>query len=167
MGTAFGKAMKEVRNVIMFENWLRFYFIAEDENTPDKLFIIVPDQADKRIREDYPDLWPLLEELNNKEITPETSRAAVCTFVSSSLEGSRIPSGQGARIFDSSSFQFEVQLFNIWVQSHEEQLDQAFLDFGKWLSLFEEWRSSDKVKEYIAEMRDMMQRSSNPGATAQ
>ena len=165
MATEFTTALKAIREVMMFENWLRFYFIAEQEGEEDKLFIMVPPQAEKNIREQHPNLWAMVEQLNNKEITPATSREAVVTFVSSELEGSAFKAGLAGRVFDSSNFHLEMQLFNIWVQSHEEQLDQTFADFATWCGMFETWRSSDKVKEYIEEMRDTMVRTAREASS--
>ena len=156
MSAEFVSAINTVSEVLMFENWLRFYFIAEEG---DKLFIRVPESAEKRIREEYPHLFGLLELMNNKEITYETSRDAVCSFVASDVDGSRMKAGSSEKVFDSSLFQFEMQLFNIWVQSHEEQLDKNFMDLRKWQEMFAEWKRSDKVKEYVAELKDASTRT--------
>jgi hypothetical protein len=43
-----------------------------------------------------------------------------------------------------------MQLFNNWVQGHEDQLDATFLTFSEWMRLFAEWRNSDKVQEWAA-----------------
>ncbi|UZP66267.1 hypothetical protein N1030_11640 [Desulfovibrio mangrovi] len=157
--TEFGKAVEAISEVLMFENWLRFYFIAEEG---EKLFIRVPEQGQMRIRENHPALFALVEDMNDKEITPETSRMAVCNFVSSEIEGSVVKAGMGGRVFDSQTFQFEMHLFGTWVQSHEEQLDKGFLDFNTWKNLYAEWKKSDKVREHIEQLRDAMTRSSQP-----
>lgn len=156
MSAEFASAINAVSEVLMFENWLRFYFIAEEG---DKLFLRVPETAEKRIREEYPHLFGLLELLNGREITYETSRDAVCSFVASDVDGSRMKSGNSEKVFDSSLFQFEMQLFNIWVQSHEEQLDKSFMDLRKWQELFAEWKRSDKVREYMTELKDAATRT--------
>lgn len=157
MSTEFGKAVKKIAEVMMFENWLRFYFINEEEDS--KLFIRVPEQAEERINSEYPDVAGLLEFMNNKEITFETSRTAVCTFIATHLEGKGVRSDLTGRVFDSSVFQLEMQLFNIWVQSHEEQLDNSFMEFRTWQEMFEEWKKSDRVKEYVEEMKDTLVRT--------
>lgn len=165
MATDFTAALKAIREVMMFENWLRFYFIAEQEGEEQKLFIMVPPQAEKRIREQHPALWVMVEALNNKEITPERSRESVVTFVSGELEGSAFKAGLAARVFDSSNFHLEMQLFNIWVQSHEEQLDASFVDFATWSEMFLEWRASEKVKQYVEEMRDTVVRTAKDASS--
>ncbi len=162
--TEFGKAVSAISEVMMFENWLRFYFITEEDG---KLLIRVPDQGQMRLRENHPGLFSLVEEMNGKEISPEISRTAVCNYIASELEGSTFSSGTASRVFDSQSFQFEMHLFGTWVQSHEEQLDKSFLDFSTWRSLFSEWKASDKVREHIEQLRDASTRAPQQGCDIQ
>lgn len=154
--TEFGKAVESISEVMMFENWLRFYFIVEEG---DKLFIRVPEQGQMRIRENHPTLFSLIEDMNDKEVTPEISRMAVCNFISSEIEANTVKAGMGGRVFDSQTFQFEMHLFGTWVQSHEEQLDKGFLDFNTWKTLFFEWKKSDKVREHIEQLREASSRA--------
>jgi FMN phosphatase YigB (HAD superfamily) len=42
-----------------------------------------------------------------------------------------------------------MQLFNLWTQSHEAQLDKAFMDFNAWKKLYAEWKESPEVREYF------------------
>ena len=148
MSTAFHQAVRQILEVIMFENWLRFYFISEPEGGG--LAIAVPEQGLARIREKYPRFMPLVEDLNGREISFELSRQAVCTFVATQYDGKDMPVNMADVVLDSAGFQLEMQLFNNWVQGHEEQLDKNFLDFSTWQRLFAEWRNSDKVKEWAA-----------------
>ena len=148
MSTAFQEAVQRILEVVMFENWLRFYFISDLENGSPG--IGVPEQGIARLREQHPQFMPLLEELNGREISFDISRRAVCTFVATQLDGKAIPVNMADLVMDSDSFQLEMQLFNNWVQGHEEQLDKNFLDFSAWKRLFAQWRNSDKVKEWAA-----------------
>ncbi len=157
MSTAFSAALAQIIEVMMFENWLRFYFIHEEQDG--MLCIRVPEQASERIHEKYSQVAGMLDLLNNREITPESSRNAVCTFVASDIAGRTMHDTLAGQVFDSSTFQLEMQLFNIWVQSHEEQLDSAVMDFCTWQEMFAEWKQSDRVKEYLAEMKDTLGRS--------
>ena len=150
MSTAFQLAVQQILEVIMFENWLRFYFISELEEG--SLALSVPEQGLARIREQYPQFMPLVEELKGKEISFELSRRAVCTFVVTQLDGKAIPVNMADLVLDSAGFQLEMQLFNSWVQGHEEQLDKNFLDFSIWKQLFTEWRHSGKVKDWAASL---------------
>lgn len=150
MSTAFQLATRQILDVIMFENWLRFYFISEPEGGG--LALAVPEQGLTRIREQHPQFMPLLEELNGREISFESSRQAVCTFVATQLDGKAMPVNMANLVLDSDAFQLEMQLFNNWVQGHEEQLDKHFLDFSTWKRLFTAWRESDKVKVWAASL---------------
>jgi hypothetical protein len=150
MSTAFQQAVLQILELVMFENWLRFYFVSEQEGG--SLTLAVPEQGITRIREQYPRFMPLVEELNGKEISFELSRQAVCTFVVTQLDGKAIPVNMADLVLDSAGFQLEMHLFNSWVQGHEEQLDTIFLDFSAWKRLFAEWRDSGKVKEWAASL---------------
>ena len=148
MSTVFQQALQRILEVVIFENWLRFYFITEACESG--LTLAVPEQGLMRIRELYPQLMPLVEELNGKEISFELSRRAVCTFVATQLDGKVMPADMANLVLDSAGFQLEMHLFNNWVQGHEEQLDKNFMDFSAWQRLFKEWRNSGKVKEWAA-----------------
>ena len=153
----FQQAVVSILEAVMFENWLRFYFIAEkaDADNVDgehTLYLAVPDKAMTRIREEYAHLLPLAESLNGKTASFENSQQAVCTFVVQHLDGKSMPRQMADMVFDSSSFQTRMQLFNAWVQMHEEQLEQTFMDFAQWRSLFAQWCETDKVKELAARL---------------
>ncbi len=144
---AFAKAVEIILESVMFENWLRFYFISEKPDQ-DELFLSVPEQGMERIKELYPSLLPLAELLNGKELTFDASRTAICTYVITEIDGKKIAQNMSDTVFDSSTFQVELQLFNTWVQSHEAQLDEGFLEFGAWQNFFSQWRATDEVKEF-------------------
>ncbi len=147
----FTQSIDAVLEVVMFENWLRFYFIAEEDGK-DALSITIPEQGVNRIKELYPHLYPLAESVNNKEVTFDSSRAAVCEHVLVEVDGKTIPKEMSNTIFDSITFQVELQLFNTWVQAHEEQLDESFLEFGAWRNFFSQWRQTDTVKDIALKM---------------
>jgi hypothetical protein len=149
MSAELQQAVRQILEVVMFENWLRFYFLSEAEEG--RLALAVPEQGLARIRELHPQLVPLAEELNGREISLERSRPTVCTFVAARLDGKATPVNT---VLDSAGFQLEIHLFNTWVQGHEEQLDKTFLDFSAWKRLFAQWRDSDKVKEWAAGLGD-------------
>ena len=149
----FQNGVAKVLEAVMFENWLRFYFISEKPEAPaaadgqPALFIAVPVKAMERISEMFPRLLPLAEDMNGQEVTFETSRRAVCNFVLAHVDGQVMPRDTAAMIFESATFQVQMQLFNTWVQMHEEQLDRNFVDFGGWQRLFDEWRTTPAARE--------------------
>lgn len=142
----FASALSRVTEVVMFENWLRFYFITEED---EKLFLRVPETALAKLRDEYPHLAGLAERLNATEIDHQSSLNAVCLFVASEIDGVVLPATLIESVFNSSLFHLELQMFNSWVQAHEEQLDAAFMEFSLWQRLYREWKSSDAVQERL------------------
>lgn len=150
----FRDEVERLLEVVMFENWLRFYFIREvREPGPDNreeappLAMELPDKALEKIKNLYPHLYPLARELNGKEIDFELSRKAVITYVMENLDGKKMPRGEAQRVLSSATFQTELQLFHNWVQIHESQLDQGFADFAAWQNLFGQWKESPGARE--------------------
>lgn len=151
----FARGVEYILEAVMFENWLRFYFIVETPGVSEGeevLCISVPEQGMERIREQYAHLLPMAEDLNGKEITFDSSRNAICTFVVTEVDGKRIRRNMSDMVFDSATFQMEMQLFNAWVQAHEEALDKGFLNFDAWKSLFAQWRTSAAVQDWAAKL---------------
>ena len=154
----FQNAVLRILEAVMFENWIRFYFLTEkldapvEEGAEKPLFVAIPEQGMQRIRELYPELLPLAESLNGKEISFALSQQAVCSFVMEHLDGKVMPQRMAETVFDSTTFQTRMQLFNAWVQMHENQLDQSFMEFGSWRELFAQWCSTDQVKELATRM---------------
>ncbi|MGE4297886.1 MAG: hypothetical protein AB7E47_07645 [Desulfovibrionaceae bacterium] len=146
MQRSFNDAVTDVTEIMQFENWLRFYFVIERD---DALYIEVPDEALAKIQEIHPVYSDLVELFNHKQIDYETSMRTVCEYVVRKLDGSIYREGLVPAVLDSNEFRMRMHLFNTWVQSHEEQLDQTFLDFTTWVSLHEEWKNSDQVKRYF------------------
>ncbi|MBO4295393.1 MAG: hypothetical protein J5600_06480 [Desulfovibrio sp.] len=156
----FQQAVKDVLSGVMFENWLRFYFISEVEGEKDaegnpKLAILIPEKGMEKIKELYPRMLSMAEDVNGKEASFATSQSAVCTWVACEVDGKSVQQGTSQALVDSRAFQTASTLFNIWVQAYEQQLDQQFLDFGQWVKLFETWRASDQGKDM--EMKIEMQ----------
>ena len=92
---------------------------------------------------------------------------AVVMFTATEMNGLVLPEPLIEQIFDSPRFHLDLQLFSSWVQSHEEQLDAGFMEFSTWQSMFEEWRKSDKVQEYAAEVAGSLFRTVKTPDTTQ
>ena len=58
-----------------------------------------------------------------------------------------MPRDTAQSIMDSLAFKVQLQLFYTWLQLHDDQLDQTFMDFGTWQKLFTEWKESAPAKE--------------------
>ena len=146
MASEFDEAIMRITQVVMFENWLRFYFISEEESG--KLFIRLPEKAMAQLMARYNAFHGLAERLNNKEIDHQTSINEVCLFVAASAGGRSLSERIISQVFDSSRFQTELQLFSAWVQAHEEKLDERFMEFSDWLTQYELWKQTDEVEAY-------------------
>lgn len=146
MPKTFHDALNDVAEIMQFENWLRFYFITDEG---DELVLRVPEAAQEQIAKDFEQLVKLLDYMNNAVMSYEKSVNTVCQFVVTSLDGSQYPSGVVTSVFDSPEFQKEMQLFQFWIQIHEEQLEQAPMEFSTWKKLFTEWKSSEQVREHV------------------
>jgi len=146
-------AVGRVAEVIMFENWLRFYFITEED---DKLFIRLPEKSMEQIQQRYRNYYDLAAMLNNEEIDHQHSLKAVCMFISGGFDGRPLPESVVAGVFDSPKFQMELQLFSNWVQNHEEKLDERFMEFSEWQKAFALWKDTDEVKNYTKRLAESM-----------
>ena len=154
----FNNAISKIIEAVMFENWLRFYFITpmQDENGTDDntehLFLTLPDKAFKKIEELYPDLLPIVSFMNKKELSFELSQQTICTYIVENIDGNIIPRDTAQSIMNSMAFQTELDLFNTWLSLHQDQLEQGFSDFSAWRDMFSEWeksKSGQDLKEKI------------------
>ena len=146
MASEFDEAVNRITQVVMFENWLRFYFISEEKNG--KLFIRLPENAMAQLKARYGAFHGLAERLNDREIDHQTSINEVCLFVAARIGGRGLSEQIVNQVFDSSPFQTELQLFSAWVRAHEEKLDERFIEFGDWLKQYELWKQTDEVEAY-------------------
>ena len=144
--TQFQTSVARILEVVMFENWLRFYFIAPEADGED-LSLAIPEKGLARIRELYPHLYPLAAQLNGKKIDFETSRAAVLAHIAGEVGGDGPEHYEIAQILQSATFQARLQMFHAWEQLHEDQLDQSFLEFGAWRNLFAKWQTTPAAQE--------------------
>lgn len=153
MITGVASAINDIAEVVMFENWLRFYFIAEED---DKLVLRLPEKAMEQIKRRYAKFYDLADYLNNLEIDHSTSLKAVCMFVSGGSKDARLADDEIAKIFDNPAFHLELQIFSSWVQAHEEQLDRRFMEFSEWQKEYAAWKESEEVQDYISKLRQKM-----------
>ena len=149
------RAGASLLKAIIFENWLRFHFIQEEDGeagAAPRFFIQIPERAMARIREAFPQYLHMAEKLNAREVNFQTSRAAILACVLESPEGAEIGIEAIQKAVDSPSFQEDLELFNAWLALHEAQLDAGIADFDAWLRLFSEWRTGPAARKLL-EMR--------------
>ena len=137
----FKPALKDCTDVCKFETWLRFYFVQEKGK---ELIINIPQKTLEHINSQYEYLSKLAQQLNNAVITPEKSKTAVTHFINQTLDGVKYQPGLIQQVLDSKDFTTELSAFNIWVNAHEDQLDQRVMDFQEWMQFFEAWKRTEK-----------------------
>lgn len=148
----FQAAMSKIMEVVIFEAWLRFYFIAEAKEKSEgqkeeaEYLMAIPEKAMQKIKEYYPEMLPLAEELNDKPINFDISTRAILSFVIAHLEGKVFPKELIQSVLSSATFKARQELFHAWTQIHEKQLEEKFFDFGVWLNLYNKWADTEGVK---------------------
>lgn len=140
------KAVKDISRVFKFELWLRFYFLDEDDGG---LKIKLSEEQMEKIRDEYSDLVELVEKMKDRELTPDVSQEVLVQFIGEKYDGIKFDLNVVPEVMDSPLFRAEVEAFNMWVSLHEEQLDENFLPFTKWLEAFEEWKDTDQAKRVV------------------
>lgn len=134
-------------NLVFFEQWLRFYFIAEEGG---KLYIRMPDKELTKVRALYPELIAVADALNNREIDHQAAMDALCQ---SMMTGPYALSGaQWAEILAGKDFRLTLQLMSFWVQADEDSLDSRTMTFHDWKGRFQAWRENPSVKAYAAQL---------------
>lgn len=134
-------------DLVFFEQWLRFYFIAEEEG---KLYLRMPEDELAKAHRLCPDLVGVAEALNNREIDHQAALEALCE---SMMRGPHALSGaQWAEILAGQDFRLTLQLLSFWVQAEEDSLDAEILPFHDWKRRFLDWRETPSVKDYAARL---------------
>ena len=158
------KALRDVSEIFKFENWLRFYFVIEQDD--DTLKLEIPAERLEAIQQAHPHLYDLAKLLDGGVIDYETSVKSVCSYVGSRLDGPKYTSTLITNTFDSREFKIEMYLFDLWIKGHEGYLDEAERSFGEWQELFEGWKNTEQVREYHQKlMVSPAQAESDPDCT--
>ncbi|MEF2143807.1 MAG: hypothetical protein V3573_00045 [Desulfovibrionaceae bacterium] len=138
-------ASKEAVRVMMFEQWLRFYFLQEQDGV---LRVHIPDENLEKIGKQQAELLPLAEMLNGEEITYEKCQTMVCSFLATFLDGKHYASEVLPKAFDSKGFKVDMYMFQVWNKGHESYLDERFHDFEEWEEMIREWSKLEEVVTY-------------------
>jgi hypothetical protein len=157
-------AVSDVAEVVIFENWLRYYFI--EEGKEGALVLRIPDSTLEEIKEKHEHLHPLAEELNGREMDYKKSQEAVCSFVARMLDGTKYSTGTVVNCFDSKDLKMDLHLFGLWQQGHEERLDAEYHGFQEWMDFFSAWRNTDEVKNYRQKILEASNMEDSQGDTA-
>ena len=146
MADQFKQALKDVTDICKFEFWLRFYYMTKvgDEH---KIAISESDVA--TMKQDLPLLGGLAAEMNNEVMTPEKSQQKIMDFIQNRLDGERYDMTRILSVLNSKSYQVEMNAFHMWVEAHEDQLEDNPMNFTEWMQLFEAWKRTGKGQEVL------------------
>ncbi len=156
----YDKAVRDLMEVIMFDQWMRFYYVEDKDG---KLFLQVPPEVVKAVREEFPHLFGIVEQLNGREIDYQKCFGALCAHVANQLDGSKFADNVVPAVFDSKPFKIEQYVFNVWLKGHEAHLEAEAMPFALWREMYDTWRAMDEVKEYLLKLTAG---NMEPGASA-
>ncbi|MDL2285629.1 hypothetical protein LJB93_02665 [Desulfovibrio sp. OttesenSCG-928-F07] len=140
--------LRHALNLVLFEQWLRFYFIAEEDG---KLFIRMPEEWFEQAMHQHPELSPVAAALNNREIDHQAALNALCDNM---MSGPTALDGQEwAEVLAGEEFRLTLQLLSFWLQAEEDALDKEILPFKEWCANFTVWQEQPSIKDYAARMR--------------
>ena len=143
------QALEDAMEVIMFETWVRHYFLTEKDG---KLFVDIPQDVQDDVESKHPHVAGLSALMNQDFIDQESSQRAVCSFIAARLDGTRYESNFMSHVLDHRNFKIESYVFNVWLRMHEQFLDEERKPFEEWKEMYENWRKMEQVAEYVAKL---------------
>ncbi|WP_028588130.1 hypothetical protein [Desulfocurvus vexinensis] len=157
MSDLMTRAVADVAEVMKFENWLRFYFVKEEEG--EAVRIEIPAEIMEHLKKTQEHLAGLAEQYNGELVDYQKSCTDTCAHVALVYDGNKYPPGTVTSVWDTKALKLEMYLFGLWMQGHEAQLDEEFMDFPAWLSGFEQWKNTAEVQDYLDRLTDVGQRA--------
>ena len=142
-------AVKDALEIFQFDQWLRFYFVTEKD---DKLWIDIPDEVLKELKEEKPYLHRFADMVNDAATDYRRSQDNVCSYVAVRLDGQKYEATVLPQVFDNATFKVEMYMFNVWMKMHETYLEEDYSNFDGWMEMFDGWNSMDEVKEYRSKL---------------
>ena len=125
---AMKEAMSALLDAVIFEQWVRFSWIEEDEEGD--FCIQIPADTLGELGEDYPEYKGLLAQLNGTIVDADMACSAILGYAQAAL-GEKCMT-----ILEHGDFQNMVGLFHQWLNDNVEKLDQEPLNFDQWCGLF-------------------------------
>lgn len=133
-------------HALRYEHWLRFHFM-DDPESPEteegmEAVLHVPDDWLELERQEEPELFPILEELQGNVLSMERSRDAVFRHVAGCLGKHAADSDFEAEMFELVSdpdFRRGLDLFHGWVQELADGEEQVAAVHPSGIPLFSEW----------------------------
>lgn len=148
-------AVDLILEAVMFESWLRFYFLRDLQDSPSAhngdspVGVRLTEEERQDLSRREPALFPLIRLVDGQEAGFATSRNAVCRYLIDELDGSRLPQGMAAGLLESPQFQARLQLFHNWLQEHQTVLDRTYHDFADWRIKFGQWRTRPDLLQQV------------------
>lgn len=146
-------AVADVAEVMQFENWLRFYFVSEEEG--EAVRIEIPQEILDDLKKNQTHLHDLAATYNGDLVDYQKSCTATCAHVATVYDGTKYPSGTVTEVWDSKDLKLEMYLFGLWMQGHENQLDEEFMPFPSWQKGFSDWKNTPEVQDYLSRLTDV------------
>lgn len=148
---------------IRYEHWLRFYFLDEPDDPDDSAasdgltaVLRVPASVLEASRRAEPHLFPLLEELQGRNISLNGARDAVFRHVAAAVGADPADPAFGERLFllvSDPDFRRGLDAFHSWVQNladGETRVDadenEAAPSFAVWEAAFRTWEAEKAVR---------------------
>lgn len=126
---------------MFFESWLRYHFL---EDTPEReVCLRITESAWKKIKAETPHLETLAQELDQKPVTIDNSRAALLNFLRHWCKQEDLREMDCMGIVLDSDFQIELENQQNWISLH--QLSLPPLDFNEWQNLYGTWKTNNKL----------------------
>ena len=148
------RALVDVSHVFHFEFWLRYYFVEEKDG---RLFITLNEEQRKQVHDQFSEYWELAERVEGVPLSFELSQRVVVEFLQLHMDGVKYPPAAINDVLDNKEFSVEMQLFDTWINLHEEQLMQKIYGFDTWMHIYGEWKDTDKTKQMAQALRLHMQ----------
>ncbi len=143
--TATQEPTEYIAKIFRFEFWLRFYFVQEVDGA---LRLVLSEEEMKKLAKYSP--WDeLAEDLLEKDLTPELCQTNLSTFLNRHYDGKQFVAGMVAKVLDSKELGQTQQMFTIWIQAHEQALEQKIWDFDHWEESFALWKKSDTGQQIL------------------
>lgn len=131
------EAMSTLVDAVIFEQWIRFSWIEEDEEGD--YCIQVPEESVREISADYPEYAPLLAQVNGTIVDADMACSAVLGFARQAL------GGNATAVLENAEFQTLVGTFHQWLHDNAERLDAELCNFDQWRIQFHKSLQGDQA----------------------
>lgn len=122
------KAMSTLLDAVIFEQWVRFSWIEEDQEGD--FCIQIPEATVKELGEDYPKYKGLIAQLNGTIVDADMACSAILAYAHGVL------GEHSTSVLEQAEFQHMVGRFHQWLNDNAEKLGKEPYNFDQWCDLF-------------------------------